>query len=69
MPRLTSYACDKCNEVTEFEDLCPVTVYVFRTALDDPKILEFELVCLDCREQFVEVIKGWLGEESTVPTS
>jgi hypothetical protein len=60
MPKIISYACDKCNATTDLEDLCPITVYCFNnTAIDEPKILELDMVCSNCREQFAEIVKGW----------
>lgn len=60
MPKLTTYACDKCNEITDISDLCPIYVYCFNpTVVEDPKIVEMDYVCINCREQFAEIIKGW----------
>jgi hypothetical protein len=63
MPKLTTYACDKCNEITEVADLCPVYVYCFNPIAEDPKIVEFDYVCLNCREQFADIVKGWSNAE------
>lgn len=60
MPRIISYTCDKCSISTEYSDLNSITVYCFsESSLDEPKILELELVCPACREQFAQMIKGW----------
>lgn len=60
MPKIISYTCDKCNKPTEYDELNSITVYCFsESSLDEPKILELDLVCPDCREQFSQIIRGW----------
>ena len=62
MPKLISYACDKCGKSADYEDLYGISAYSFGpTSLDDPKLLELDLVCEECREEFISMIKGWIG--------
>lgn len=59
MPKITTYACDKCNQEEDYVNLASIYVYCFGIDEEEPKILEWELVCISCREQFVEVVRSW----------
>lgn len=61
MPKLIAYACDKCGKSADYEDLYGIAAYCFGpTVLNNPKILELDLVCEECREQFIQLVKGWV---------
>lgn len=65
MGKLVQYSCDKCNTVqTEDDDLGgleQVAVFCHNNDLDEPKILDFEFVCLACRTEISELVRHWAG--------
>lgn len=60
MSKVVTYLCDCCVIVYPLDELEAVQVYVF-SPWNDPKMVDYEMVCPNCREELENLIKQWLG--------
>jgi hypothetical protein len=60
MVKITTYICDCCVIVYPLDELEAVQVYVF-SPWNDPTLIDYEMVCPNCRAELEGLIKKWLG--------
>lgn len=62
MSKLVTYLCDHCGVVRPFEELEAVQAYIF-SPWSEAKVLDYEMVCGECRETLRDLIDTWMGKE------
>ncbi len=59
MSKIVTYLCDCCDIVYPLEELEAVQVYVFGNPDNDPKLLDYEMVCPECRNELLQLLDKW----------
>lgn len=68
MSKVITYLCDCCVIVYPLDELEGVQVYVFGNPnASDPKLLDYEQVCPNCREELLGLMNKWLGTKKNKP--
>lgn len=66
MSRLVTYLCDCCAIVYPLDELEAVQVYIFGNPDNDPKLVDYEMVCPGCRQELVGLMDNWAASKQPI---
>lgn len=61
MAKVVTYLCDCCIIIYPLDELEAVQVYVFGNPAGDPKLVDYEMVCTNCRDELTKLMNKWIS--------
>lgn len=59
MAKQIIYSCDQCKKVTDLGDLRAVSAHIYDDNGGEPRVLDLEHVCIECRSDLSRLLKNW----------